>query len=75
MYRSLQMNIQRGVLRFWFAVSVIWITVVVIAFHIGVDAQHATDAVPLELAVALVPPGLLRIGFSVVGWIISGFMR
>jgi hypothetical protein len=69
------MNIQRGILRFWLAVSVIWIAVVVVAFHIGVDAQHVAGAVPLELAVALVPPALLRIAFSVVGWIISGFMR
>jgi hypothetical protein len=69
------MNIKRGIFRFWLAISVVWIAVVVVVFHIGVDANHAADAAPWEFAAAIIPPAMLWIGFSVAGWIIAGFMR
>jgi hypothetical protein len=69
------MNVKRGIFRFWLAASIIWMAMVLVVFHIAVDNNHVADALPLALAAALIPPALLKIAFSVIGWIISGFIR
>jgi hypothetical protein len=69
------MNVKQGIFRLWVAASVIWMAVVLVVFYIAVDNNHVADALPLALAAALIPPALLKIAFSVVGWIISGFIR
>jgi hypothetical protein len=69
------MNVKRGIFRLWIAASVVWFAVVLIVFHIAVDDNHVAEVLPLALAAALVPPALLRIAVSILGWIISGFVR
>ena len=69
------MNVKRGIFRLWIAASVIWFIGVLIVFYIGVDQAHIAEALPLALLAAVIPPVLLKIAFSALGWIVRGFAR
>lgn len=69
------MSVKRGIFRLWFAISVLWFIGVIIVFYIGVDKAHFAEALPVALLSAVIPPVLLKIAFSVAGWIVRGFAR
>ena len=69
------MSVKRGIFRLWIATSVTWLIGVLIVFYIGVDKAHVAEALPLALLSAVIPPVLLKIVFSVLGWIFRGFAR
>jgi hypothetical protein len=67
------MSVKRGIFRLWITISVIWSIGVIIVFYMGVDKAHFAEALPVALFSAVIPPVLLKIAFSVVGWIVRGF--